>query len=885
MGFDFQNFGIGLLAGWATAYGVYRVRSYISAGVEGVRGQARTARNYVTRSADGRYLGDLADFCQSSHLAGELVPLSDILVEPRFIPAPELIGVGEEVTRSVFRVVPRVFDHPYLHAPYNIETLSLAELVAGERKIAILGLPGSGRTTALQALVLWSLGEVTFQPPPDRVQERLTAEEAALDEENRAERIKERVSTEERAKERLAKEKGLNIAEAEASLGETRIEAFRRLIPFYLHMANVTVSAQEFGTKVDPAEPLVRAVQHQLGRVTGSSVPLYIYKRLGKGQAALLIDGCDEIPEAERPAKLAWLKALMEAYPENYFIVVGSPQGYGTLSHLGFTPVFLRPWSDIDIEHAAAKWAKAYPYIAGTRRKPASAPDESRIRRALTQSRALTPFELTLKIWGIYADDKDATSAEGWLRRYISRHLPKDQPIGVVLPQLAGIAALQLEDGFITQVRMEALLGDLFAPVEAEAEKAKGKTKDKKAQEREEASAQARFLRMLRRAGLVNRYRGERYQLRYPLLTAYLASLNLKDLTEEELANKALDTRWNRAFAYAAMHTNLEPAVRARLSEPSDVLQTNLLEVSSWLAHAPLDITWRGGIINQLGNLLAAQNQYPLLRERITAALISTRDSMVLDIFKRAAQDANPDVQRLACLGIGALKDPAGLSELQTMLQDSMGDVQLAAGLALGALGSDEALEAMAVALTSGSEQLRKAIAEAFAALPEEGYPVLYDAISHADMAVRRAAVFGLRRINTNWALVAVYKSFLDDSQWYVRSAAQEAFVQMSYKEANGPTKYPPANELPWLETWAAKRGQDLASPELGEQMLAQGLQEGDAQIKAMAAIALGQLGRVDSINPLYAALVDRQENVRAAAHRALGDLQMYIGEPLLSPS
>jgi HEAT repeat protein len=444
---------------------------------------------------------------------------------------------------------------------------------------------------------------------------------------------------------------------------------------------------------------------------------------------------------------------------------------------------------------------------------------------------------------------------------------------------------LQLEDGFITRERMEALLGDLFAQPDPTADKTKAKPKDAKSKDREEANAQLKFLRMLQRAGLLVRYRGERFQFQHTSLAAYLASLNLKELTEEELADKALDPRWEHAFAYGALHTHLDAAVKAHLTTPADMLQTNLLQVARWLAYAPAEAEWRGGIIRHLGNMLTMQNQYPLIRERAAAALVGTRDASVLEIFKRATHDSNPDVQRLACLGLGALGDPDGLTELTAVLQGTMGDVQLAAGLALGALGTTEALEAMVGALTTGSEQLRKAISEAFAAIPEEGYPVLYDAISHQDMAVRRAAVFGLRRINTNWSLVAVYKAFLDDDQWYVRSAAQEAFVQMSYKEASGPIRYPPANDLPWLENWALKRGQELTSQAVGETALMQGLQEGEPPLKAMAATALGQLGKVDAVIPLYAALVDKQEAVRAAAQRALGDLQLYIGEPLPTPA
>ena len=70
-------------------------------------------------------------------------------------------------------------------------------------------------------------------------------------------------------------------------------------------------------------------------------------------------------------------------------------------------------------------------------------------------------------------------------------------------------------------------------------------------------------------------------------------------------------------------------------------------------------------------------------------------------------------------------------------------------------------------------------MAEAFADMPEEGYPTLYDAVTEEDFMLRRAAIFGLRRTRTTWALVAIYRAFLEDEQWYVRSAAQQAFQEM----------------------------------------------------------------------------------------------------------
>jgi HEAT repeat protein len=205
--------------------------------------------------------------------------------------------------------------------------------------------------------------------------------------------------------------------------------------------------------------------------------------------------------------------------------------------------------------------------------------------------------------------------------------------------------------------------------------------------------------------------------------------------------------------------------------------------------------------------------------------------------------------------------------------------------MALGALGTDDALQPMVVALTSGSEPLRQTMAEAFAAMPEEGYPTLFEAVSEDDFMLRRAAIFGLRRLRTTWALVAIYRAFLEDEQWYVRSAAQQAFQELTYGRTVSPTiAYPKIEEISWLQEWATKRGEAVRSGEAAEKILLQALQEGDTTVRALAAASLGQLGKADTIRALYAALRDGREEVRTMAHGALADIQTQIGQPLPSP-
>ena len=934
--FNLENFGLGLGVGWTSAYILYRSRHLISDIRDSISQGATSARNIALSGADADYLRDLIKYIQADHLAGGRVSLSQVLVEPRFILAPRVVEpIDDDVAKSVFRVVPVVPDHPHLHAPYNVESLSIEELDNGDRFIAILGEPGSGRSTALHAIALWSIGEVNFTPPKDRVTERMEAEERAIDnQKERAQRYKDRMQIEEQALNALEVKTG---KEADGIDEEGKsVTPFRQMTPMYVHFGNISTSISEFGRNIDPAEPLVRAIQHYVGRVTSMKIPRNIYERLRQGRVLLLLDGFDELPQDQQASKLSWLQAFVKEYRNNFIVMTAPISGYGKLVQMGAAPVFLRPWQDVTSSRLIDKWTEHWGIINGRGRRRAADLDSATIKRAKSRNRAMTPFELTSKSWAIM-ESPERTTIQSWMDNLLVSIAPNFK-LEPALPQLIQAAMLQLDMGFITPEHLEARLtgappptptlspeipddeeddgldqffdefeasdtpassgfdlGDLLGGEDISEEMQAVNNMPQAAPQKAASSDDKKskigkeYIQMLQRwhkAGLLVRFRGGRYQFKHHLLTSYLASMGLAEVSDDVLLDKNAEPAWQSALAYATIHRPMDVVIDARMEAQTDILLNNLLETSKWIKYASGKVDWLPKIFREMANLFVKESQYTGIRERVAAALVGTRDRNAMKVFARSLDHPDPQIRRLACLGVGALETDEAIKHLNRLLNDSDAEVKLSAGLALGAIGTEEALEAMVIALSEGEEPLRQAIAEAFAAIPEEGYPVLYDAINHDDMLLRRAAVFGLRRINTGWALVSLYRTSLEDDEWYVRSAAEQAFIEMQFGDtATGPRTYPQAEEITWVRNWLTSLGDASKNIKAGGvELLRKALDEGDTETQRLSAVNLGLMGHADQIGVLYRSLRHRDEKVREAAHRALMYLQLHMGKALPSP-
>lgn len=874
--------GVGAGVGGGAAYYVLkkRLKRPVAEGEEGVEEEG--LREVLSPQAGKRYNQEMIAYFQQMHLGGKQVKLTDVLIEPRLLrPAgPPLIieeddeGVLKET--NIYRVIPFLHDFPSMYAAFNLETISYTDLESGDRQIAILGVPGSGKTTLLAILGLSALGHLTAEnlKTEDTTPRGVYQIDPTLPKEVQERRIKER---EEVQKQAIAQLRVIQKREGEMAVVEKRDLALDidQLFPIYVHVRHLDLNPETYGGMIDPAEPIGKALPNYVKNTTAIiSTPL-LYKMMRNGEALILIDGFDDLAPAEQEIYLHWLKALAEHYGNNFIVVTGPATGYDGLIHAGYAHTFMAPLNERRIQLLIEKWM-----TSGTALGTLSTDQQKRL--VVTDNRNRTVLDICMKIWAALSGEIKQTGRRGYYDSYIRHHISN---IPFASEILQDSAAYWLDNGKLAtgdamQAIMAKYLGGSVAPPDDSAE---GDKKGKKKAAPPSSKADSTF-KQIANAPIVLATPDGGLTLNHPTLNWYLVSETLKDAPPEKLASLGHNPLWDGAFSFATALVDLSPPVLERLKNIStnpDLLFSQIFAVAHWMPDAPSGIRWKAEILKRLRGVILAPSQYPTVREYAMAAMVTSRDEGASYIFREAVRSANADIRRLGCLGLGAMGSGDYVGDLVPMLVDETEEVQLAAGLALGAIGNEAALDALAEALLTGEEGLRKAVAEALAAVPGIGYETLVEGITADDMYVRRASTFGLARIPETWALVSLYRAMLEDSQWYVRAAAEIAFSQAREPRRAGPMLFPEPADYQWLAEWAATRGVAVPEGVHGRQLLMQALQEAPHKVRVEAARTLGKLGHPPAVKALYSMLMDREPEMRTTAFTALGEMSARFGKPL----
>ncbi|NLH06860.1 MAG: HEAT repeat domain-containing protein [Chloroflexi bacterium] len=772
-----------------------------------VSNQASATRARLTRSAEAAYRDAVVEFASSLHIAGSLAPLEDLSVEPRFIPAPHPFDPTEPddpTTDLPQQLVPFVPDWPQAAGPYSLPAVPLTHVLRGSPGVALLGLPGSGRTVALALMALRTARDM------------------------------------------------------EVSAGSLLPE---KRLPVYVHLADLPLDPAAYEDAVDPLQPLLDAAHPHLRGIAGRLLGV-VRAEFAGGRGLLLADGWDEITPEQQRRVADWLEALFEAYPGNRTVIAAGVKGYGPLVALGLAPVYIAPWNDAAHAELARRWAAAWPRLARKGRQAAPAPEADLVQRVSRGNRGWTPLDVTLRVWAAYESGELPASRVEAYHAYIERAAPDP----ALVPALEQAAALLLVD---EPDRAGLTAEELGEQVEAVA---------KAAGERPSMGASAFINTITRRSQLLIE-RGKRLVFAHPAVAGYLAARALRSRPlDDDLACHAN----SRLFMpFVAGMRDVRDAVEARLEAPDTLLLDNLLELAAWAADADLNAPWRAAVFTRLSNLLLDPVAYPAVRERVAAALVTSRDPNVAFVFREGLKSDGPDLRRICVLGLGAVGDPETVVAVSEMIEDEDAAVETCAALALGALAAPAAITGLLQVLLAGRDLARRAAAEVLGEtnLAGEGHDVLREAIEEADPAIRKAAMYGLARARAPWADEIISDAEKHDEQWLVRAAAGTIMDRKreGRLEVRLPARPPTPELAQWLAPWLENQGRMLRPGKEGMEDLIGALEADDEAIRLAAAETLGALGAPEGVRALYARLRDEHPEIRDAAHRALGSISFAL--------
>ncbi|MFD9051761.1 NACHT domain-containing protein [Streptomyces zaomyceticus] len=405
---------------------------------------------------------------------------------------------------------------------------------------------------------------------------------------------------------------------------------------------------------------------------------------LDKGEALILVDGIDEVPQEHRGTTRDWLERLLAAYRDARFVVTTRPSAVpeGWLSSSHFTELSVRPMSAADIGVFVRRWHTAARHNAATDPERSQLHDlEAALQVTVRAQRDLaqlssTPLMCAL-ISALHRDRRghlphsrmelyEAALSMLLVRRDLERSI--DVPEGIQLTEHQSVQLLQRLAYWLIrnrQTEMErttamALVNDALPAMQAVAE---------------QGTADQVLTHLVGRSGLLRQPTADTIDFVHRTFQDYLGAKAAIEAHDFPLVvNNAHDDQWEDVVRMAVAH--------ARPAESADLLR-RLVE------RGDAEVEYRG----RLHLLAAASLQYATEVEPDVRGLVEQRARVLVP--PRSREEATA----LAALGPGILDLLPGPQGLEG---DEVGPVIDTAA----AIGGDQAyafLSRFAQSLTSES--------------------------------------------------------------------------------------------------------------------------------------------------------------------------------------
>ncbi|NOT03752.1 MAG: NACHT domain-containing protein [Anaerolineales bacterium] len=773
---------------------------------------------------------------QGMHIAAQLFALDEIILEPLLIMPPARVepGTPPAFEDVITQTLPYLPSWPEIAAAYHAPTLTLSQALSGNSNIVIVGQPGIGKTVSLA-----------------------------------------------------------HLASLAANRSET-LEGLKNVVPFLVHVADLKLPNTD---PKDALAPLIEAASEHAPMFDIGRLPNFFQQTFKSGNALLLVDGFDEIPPESQQVVTEYFKIVQQNYPLARIVTTGAPEYLDGLIGLGFAPLALIAWSGQQSEKFIRRWGELWSQTIAMESWAQTGPeqvDPILLNVWLSADNAnLTPLELTLKAWGAYAGDSLGSHTLEAIATHIRRLAPANTPLAA-LETLGMQVMLNAQPIFDTRKArdwvksfevVEEKTEDETADQPVEGSTEKTKPKKGKANQKVVSTPTSGLLGKMAASGLLVHYPNNKMRFAHPVFAGYLAGFALTNYnTEEVLVNQPDWSGKYLAMRYFAARGDASKLVQNLLETSSLPMHRPLFAAARWLRDIPKDAPWRGKLFSALAAILQTDGIPLSLRGQAMAAFVVSNDAGAATLFRQLGLTLSFELVQLAVLGTGALRDTKAVKFVEQTMDAPSLSVRRAACMALVAIGSNEALEAVAHTLLNGDEDIRRAAGEALANDPHEGHAMLRDGILLSDILLRRAVVYGLGRINEEWAIEMLKKSQIEDDQWIVRNAATEVLDSKLHISTRAPRKLKTPSESPWLIEFASKHGMGISPGVPATDILLLALQGDDPDTRLAALPYLKFTPSEGVITKLYAAMYRDDPELREAAYNTLWEIGLS-GTKLPHPS
>jgi HEAT repeat protein len=607
---------------------------------------------------------------------------------------------------------------------------------------------------------------------------------------------------------------------------------------------------------------LIAGAIARMPRLLAANLTSMLKRRVASEPMLILIDGWDELSAEERANAGAWLAALLKALPTHRCVVAAATHNYAELHNAGFACLSLAPLNAHDAQAFTRRWT----HLAN-----AGPGDATLLFEAMQQppGRAPRPLDFTLaaSVWhkrGVMPLNLIAVY-DRWLDDALEDAGVADYAIARAFLNRVAWTMFTQHRTSLTRGEIDVLAAQLLPQTDQS-----GKTKDV-------ASA------ILNHRVLFAPQASE-LAFVHPRIAAYLVAQYAAQSGGAIEIAAHVDHPWyeDAAYFFAGLG-DAAPLVDAALSASDDVFHSALTRLGRWASLAPDNVAWRKRILGELSRVLTAPETPLDLRERVMRTVLATRDQGVNYLFKQMTGHKESYLRRPGVQAFGLMRRESDAALVAGLLQDPEADVRLEALRVLGQIGGATAVDALAQVLLDAEDEMRRAAAEALAECGQAGWDLLSEGAQLKDdqgadlYRVRRAACYGLARVNQPWALDILTRLMREDKQWIVRSGAEDALSiargDLTAKDEQAfkldLTPIDPDN-IGWLIEWGAARGESIGPGAPSRRALQRALEDDAVKVRVAAANTYAYIGDGAAVNALRQRLHDPEPEVRDAAYRAL---------------